>query len=308
MDSIGRITSTGSIQPLNTGSIKSKEGQNADLSLKDSFTHSVEPALPKKPVFEEKASASSIKSLGDFSPAVQSGIASAAPGSPIFKSIAGSISKMLVSTEQEVELGKMVAEEVESTMPISKDPELNKRVTTLGEKIAANSSRDDVEYSFKVIEDDTINAFAAPGGFIYVHKGLLDHFPEDSHLTFILGHEVAHVEHRDSIERLGTEFVFSMIQSLFDKTRNNIDNKVAAAVGMLYNNRVSQRAEYKADLAAAKHMEKLGLNPREGAAALRKLDEEGGERYSILEKILSTHPPTESRAQRVEKYASKQGF
>ncbi len=246
---------------------------------------------------------SSMKSLGLGTAGILSSVASTT--SPVVTSLAGSIVKMLIDDEAEEMIGQAMAKEIESTMPISKDPALNARVQNLGEKIAANSSRPNLNWSFKVVDDDEVNAFAGPGGKIYVNKGLLEAMPEDDHLAFILGHEVGHVEHRDSIDRIGVQFALGIAAAVLSKTPGKLDDAVGLALGMLYDGRVSQSAEYKADKAGARHMHKLGFDPERGAGALRGLLEEGARKPGLLERLFSSHPPTERRAQRVEEYGRK---
>ena len=309
MDAINNNMRIGNLPPIKSGYKAPAKAQASNVPT-ESFTSGVKSALPTKPVITDKPTITTedLGMLGKWNPTVQAGLIGAGEGSPIFKGIAGSIAKWLISTKEEIKLGRMISGQVESTMPISNDPKLNARVKTLGNKIAANSSRKDINYEFKVIDDDTINAFACPGGFIYVHKGLLERFPDDDHLGFIIGHEVGHVEHRDSIDKLGTNFVLQIIQTALGKVPGKLDDMLGAAAGMLYDNQLSQRAEYKADQAGAQHMEKLGMNPKKGAEALRGLESAGRKEPGLLERLLSTHPPTEKRAQKVEKYARSKGF
>jgi beta-barrel assembly-enhancing protease len=131
------------------------------------------------------------------------GAATSAIANPVIRTLPGSIAKKFISDDVEKALGDVLAEQIEKEFTISQDPELNKRLQDIGEKMAENSKRPGLDYTFKVIDDDTINAFAGPGGKIYVHKGLMDEFSDDAHLAFIVGHEMGHVENRDPIEKLG---------------------------------------------------------------------------------------------------------
>jgi len=307
MDSINTNFKTQNILTAKKG-LSPKGDTSSESAPKETFTRSVSTDIPTKPVFKESGTAEKLGILADMSPATQAGIAAGAPGSPLFKSIGGTLAKWLISTKEEVKIGEMVAGQVESSMPISNDPALNTRVNRIGKQIAANSKRQDLDYQFKVIDDDTVNAFACPGGFIYVHRGLLDRFPRDSHLAFILGHEMGHVEHRDSIDKLGTNFILSIIQASLGRTQGKLDDMLGAAAGMLYDNALSRKAEYKADRRGAEHMMKLGYSPREGADALRGLESAGRKEPGLFEKLLSTHPPTESRAERIEEFARNQGY
>lgn len=309
MDSINTNFTAKNMQTIKKGAVVRDPGEaSTESTPKETFTRSASTDMPTKPVLKEPVTSEELGLLSDLSPATQAGVAAGAPGSPLFKSIGGTLAKLLINTKEEVKIGEMVAGQVESTMSISKDPALNERVNRIGKQIAVNSKRQDLDYQFKVIDDDTVNAFACPGGFIYVHKGLLDRFPKDSHIAFILGHEMGHVEHRDSIDKLGTNFILSILQASLSKIPGKLDDMLGAAAGMLYDKSISRKAEYKADRRGVEHMMKLGYNPREGADALRGLESAGRKEPGSLEKLLSTHPPTESRAKKIEKFAEKKGY
>ncbi|MCD4786445.1 MAG: M48 family metalloprotease [Candidatus Eremiobacteraeota bacterium] len=307
MDSINTNPGTQNMHAVKRD-LKPQSEASTEGTPKETFTKSASTDMPAKPVFKESDTSEKLGLLSSLSPATQAGIAAGVPGSPVFKSIGGTLAKWLISTKEEVKIGEMVADQVESTMSISRNPAMNQRINRIGKQIAANSKRQDLSYQFKVIDDDTVNAFACPGGFIYVHKGLLDRFPKDSHIAFILGHEMAHVENRDSIDKLGTNFMLAILQSSLGKIPGKLDDMLGAAAGMLYDKSISRRAEYKADRRGAEHMMKLGYSPREGADALRGLESAGRKEPGRLEKLLSTHPPTESRAKKLEKFAKSKGY
>jgi len=83
-----------------------------------------------------------------------------------------------------------------------------------------------------------------------------------------------------------------------------LDDLLGAAVGKLYDSALSRKAEYAADARGAEHLVKLGISPKEGAEALRRLKAEGEQAPNLLEKLTSTHPPPEERAQKQEKLAA----
>lgn len=99
----------------------------------------------------------------------------------------------LISQEQEIEMGHETAMALEAKYGLSQNPYLQERVDRIGQRLAAVSGRNDIKYSFKVLNCNEVNALACPGGFIYVYKGLLDYMPTDTELAGVLGHEVGHV-------------------------------------------------------------------------------------------------------------------
>ncbi|MCE1247390.1 MAG: M48 family metalloprotease [Firmicutes bacterium] len=305
MDSINTRMTAG-FTPGIKGNVRTPEKTETQAAPGDSFIQSSKMDVISKPVIKESTGQKEMFGLmGALDPALAGAVSAGAEGSPVFKSLAGSLAKYLISTEDEIKLGQMMTKQVESEMSVSHDPALNARVQNLGAKIAANASRQDVPFTFKVIDDETINAFACPGGAIYVHKGLLERFPDDKHLAFIIGHEVGHVEHRDSIDALGVNFVLQIIQTALGKIPGKLDDLLAGAAGKIYSSQLSQKAEFKADQRGADHMSKLGINPKFGAEALRGLESgNNGAKPSVLDKLIASHPPTEERARRIDEYAA----
>ncbi len=109
---------------------------------------------------------------------------------------------VLMSENQELAIGQQMAAQVAKQLPLlpSDDP-LVKYVDKVGQRIAATSDRPELFYRFHVVDDGTINAFALPGGYIYVHRGLLTHFNSEAELAAVLGHEVGHVTARHAVQR-----------------------------------------------------------------------------------------------------------
>lgn len=108
----------------------------------------------------------------------------------------------LVSEAQEVQIGQQGAEQINQTMAMVDDPELQEYVSDLGQKLAADSERPDLPWSFSVVDDPTPNAFALPGGFIYVTRGMLNLMNNEAELASVLGHETAHVTARHSVAQI----------------------------------------------------------------------------------------------------------
>lgn len=302
------ITTGVTVKPVNlqkTGATTTRESVPAAVAG-DGFSPSVSTEIQGRPVFEAGATMpkrTGASLMGKSSPLT--GAALTMMNSPVLMSIPGTIAKWLISDEEEMKLGEMLSSQIEAQMPMSDDPALNERVQRIGKGIASHSKRPNLDYSFKVVEDDTINAFAGPGGKVYVHKGLLEKFPSDAHLAFIMGHEMGHVENRDAIDRLGVMFVLNIMQIVLKETPGKIDDALGGAVGMLYDSRLSQKAEYAADRRGVDHMKALGFDGKQGAEALRGLDSAGKEEPTLLERLFSSHPPTEKRAQRAQEYATK---
>ena len=106
-----------------------------------------------------------------------------------------------MSVEDEVKLGQAEHQKIIGKFGIYRDQELQAYINQVGQRVAAESSRPEIEYRFTILNDDMINAFALPGGFIYVTRGMLLHMNSESELAAVLGHEIAHVTEKHALRR-----------------------------------------------------------------------------------------------------------
>ena len=118
------------------------------------------------------------------------------------------------STDKEVQMGQSINRSVEKELKFSGDPLQQKRVEDIGKKIAAVSDRKEIDYHFRVLDDDQINAVSLPGGYVYVNSGLLDKVANDDELACILAHEVGHIVARHSIKKLQAMQSYSILRLL----------------------------------------------------------------------------------------------
>src|SRR4051812_43032803 len=107
-----------------------------------------------------------------------------------------------VSQQQEVEMGQQYAQQINSQLPIVTDPEINRYVNVLGDSIAQLTSRGDLDWHFYVVDSPEVNAFAVPGGFVYVNRGLIERANKMDQLAGVLGHEIGHVVRRHSVKQM----------------------------------------------------------------------------------------------------------
>jgi len=118
------------------------------------------------------------------------------------------------STDSEVQLGRAIAKEVAKEYKPAEDPLLQHRVETIGEKIASVSDRKDIDYYFMALQEDEVNAFALPGGYVYVNTGLVEKTANDDELACVLAHEVGHIVARHSIKKLQAVQGYSLLRIL----------------------------------------------------------------------------------------------
>jgi len=107
-----------------------------------------------------------------------------------------------VSQQQEIEIGQSNVQQINQQLPIINDPEANRYINLLGDSIARLTSRADLPWTFYIVNAKEINAFAVPGGYIYVNRGLIEHTQQLDQLAGVLGHEIGHVVMRHSVKQM----------------------------------------------------------------------------------------------------------
>jgi predicted Zn-dependent protease len=108
-----------------------------------------------------------------------------------------------VSTQQEVQMGQSEVQQINSQLPIVNDAEANRYINVLGDSIARLTSRGDLPWTFYIVNSPDINAFAVPGGYVYVNRGLIEHATKMDQLAAVLGHEIGHVVMRHTVKQMG---------------------------------------------------------------------------------------------------------
>ena len=109
-----------------------------------------------------------------------------------------------VSEDQEIAIGRQNAEQINAGLPVVTDPQISAYMQELGSRIARTTSRSDLDWHFYVINTDQVNAFALPGGYIYVNRGLIESTDKLDELAGTLGHEIGHVIQRHSVKQMET--------------------------------------------------------------------------------------------------------
>lgn len=196
----------------------------------------------------------------------------------------------LISTQQEIEIGKGVAQDLEKKYGLVNDPELQARVTKLGMSIVAVSDRKDLPYTFKVLNSKEVNALAVPGGYIYLFKGLVDYMPSDNELAGIIGHEVGHIVKKHTVVQIERSLAVGVILAII------FGNSNAAILGDLINSALmsgySREAEREADTLGVIHTMRAGYNPYSLLIGMEKLEALGNKSdYGLF----SSHPDTANR-------------
>lgn len=203
----------------------------------------------------------------------------------------------LISPQEEITLGKSLAAEIDSEEPVVLNNALATYVSELGQRIAAQTGRQDIPFSFKVIDnDEEINAFALPGGPIYVYTGLMKYAENEAELASVLGHEIGHITARHSTEQLtkayGIQLLGQIVLGEDPGAAAGLVSEIASSLSML---KFSRDDEIESDRLGVHYMFRAGYNPDAMTSFQRKLGELQGANSSRVMNMLSTHPISQAR-------------
>jgi Zn-dependent protease with chaperone function len=211
----------------------------------------------------------------------------------------------LFSKEQDVQLGQEASREIEKQVQLLTDPEVNQYVQRIGKLLASQPQADKYPYTFKVVVDKSINAFALPGGPTYLHTGLISAAENEGQIAGVMAHEIAHVALRHGTNQV-TKANFIQLPALLAGAvvggRGITGQLAQLGVGFGAGSlllKFSRGAESDADLLGARLMSQSGYNPIEMARFFEKLEAETG-KGSALTQFLSDHPNPGNRVKAVE--------
>ncbi|CAN5862106.1 hypothetical protein BH20GEM1_BH20GEM1_09740 [soil metagenome] len=207
-----------------------------------------------------------------------------------------------ISTAQEIEIGRGVAATVAGHYTLVRDTTLTRYVNLVGNAVAGANPRPDIVYRFAVLDTDEVNAFAAPGGYVFVTRGALALMEDESMLAGVLAHEVTHVNQRDVIEeiqdRARTEFGISEAAERVDITGEEyLEQAIGVGTNALFLG-LGREDEIEADTIGMRMATDTGYDRAGLERFVRLLEEHGDdESLSLLEK---THPDPDDRLDALE--------
>jgi len=209
----------------------------------------------------------------------------------------------LISVDQEIAMGREAHQQVLQTIGAYEDPELQRYVDRIGQRLAAASERPDLPWTFTVVDDPSVNAFALPGGFIYLTRGILTHMESEAEMVSVLGHEIGHVTARHSVEQISRAqlaqigLVAGMVVS--PELRNYGDLASTGLQVMFL--KFSRDDERQADALGLRYMNQAGYEAREMVEMFRTLERVSeGSSGGRLPDWLATHPNPENRLERIQ--------
>jgi predicted Zn-dependent protease len=211
----------------------------------------------------------------------------------------------LVSVEQEVEIGRQVNAQLRRDMPELRDAEVTSYLRSLGGRLVPHASGPKYPYSFSVVDYREINAFALPGGPIWVHRGLMHAASNESQVAGVLAHEIAHVAERHSATQLTKATMASWGLGLLGAVLGSSVGAGAAqtAAGLLTDGvflKFSRDDEREADRVGLEIMRRAGWNPRGMVELVEVLRREARRDPGSVEVFFSSHPSPQERIDRLQ--------
>ena len=192
-----------------------------------------------------------------------------------------------ISDRQEVTLGQQMNQELQQEVKISQNSQLNSYINEVGERLAANSDRPNIPYTFQVVEDSAVNAFATAGGFIYINTGLLKIADNEAEVASVLAHEMGHIEGKHLIKQMRQKAIASGVATATGLDRNKA---VGIGVQLALNLPRSRKDEFDADKRGLANITRTGYAQSAMVSFMKKL-----QRSSSVPTFLSTHPGASDR-------------
>jgi MAF protein len=195
------------------------------------------------------------------------------------------------NTDKEVQMGRSIAGKVEKEYKPCQDPLVQKRLEDIGKKIAGVCDRKEIDYTFKALEDEEINAVSLPGGFVYVNTGLIEKVAGDDELSAVLAHEVGHIVARHSIKKLQALQGYSVLRVLV--AVNPTTREAGTAADIAFTELLlgySREDELLADQLAVRYAKLAGYNPHAMIDFLERLQEINRRKPLKPKTYFKTHP------------------
>jgi predicted Zn-dependent protease len=212
----------------------------------------------------------------------------------------------LFSADQDKDIGRESAAAAERELPILRDQSIEAYVGRIGKRLAAVAPGANYPYQFKVVNASDINAFALPGGYLYLNRGLIEAAQNEGQLAGVMAHEMAHVALRHGTSQASKAYLgqagLGLLGGLIGKGDRSTEQTIATIGGFGMNAlflKFSRGAEEQADIAGAQMLAKAGYDPRDMVSFFDVLASEQGRNPGKVEQFFSSHPAPANRAARI---------
>ncbi len=226
--------------------------------------------------------------------------------------VTGQQDLVLMSESEELALGRKTNQAVLQQYTIYDNPALQRYVQTVGEKLAGKSHRSNLIYRFTVLDSKEVNAFALPGGYIYITRGLMAYLNSEAELAAVLGHEVGHVTARHSVRQYSaTQLanIGAVLTSIFVPGMTQASNQLVQFAGGALLRGYGRTHELEADKLGAEYLARTNYNPEAMLDVIRVLKDQEifekeqakaeGREPRIYHGVFATHPDNDTRLQEV---------
>lgn len=223
---------------------------------------------------------------------------------------------VIISEAEEIEQGRRYHKEIIATYGVYDDPALQQYVNRIGQELAAKSHRSNLKFTFTVLDSPDINAFALPGGYVYITRGIMAYLDSEAELAGVIGHEIGHVTARHSVRQQGGQLASNILSILVtattgDQTLGNLSQQLSTGLIRGY----GRDHELEADRLGAEYLHTAGYDPENMLEVIGVLkDQEVYEKAlaakenrqpNIYHGVFSTHPRNDDRLKTVVRKAKK---
>src|SRR2546421_4789196 len=209
-----------------------------------------------------------------------------------------------ISQQQEVQMGQQYAQQINAQLPIVQDPELNRYINVLGDSIAGLTSRRDLDWHFFIVDATEVNAFAVPGGLVYVNRGLIERADQMDELAGVLGHEIGHVLRRHTVKQMekaqGANIGVTLACVLTSICNSQVAGAAINIAGGAVFARFSRQDEAEADQEGFDNVVRAGISPVGMVTMFQKLLAERKSKPGAVDSWFLTHPLEEDRIQAIQ--------
>ncbi len=200
-----------------------------------------------------------------------------------------------ISDRQEVSLGRQINQQLlDSRVKLYRDSQVNNYINRIGQRLVPYSSRPDLTYTFQVVDDDSVNAFAIMGGFVYIHTGLIKAAKNEAELASVVAHEIGHIGGRHSVDLMKKRAIASGVAKIAGVEESKL---VQIGVELAYQRPNSRKAEYDADYRGLQSLTGAGYAQSGMVSFMETLMQNS----SRMPTFLSTHPATGDRIVRLKR-------
>jgi len=209
------------------------------------------------------------------------------------------LTSCVVSTQQEVQLGTQYAQQINAQLPIMRDANVNSYINSLGNSLARVADNRNLSWRFYVVDSREVNAFAVPGGFVYINRGLIERARTMNQLAGAMAHEIAHVTQRHSVEQMAqaqrADAGLTLACILTSVCQSGAASAAIQVSGSALFAKFSRDDESEADRYGVQYLVAAGIDPRGMVDMFQTLLNERRSRPTAVDAWFRTHPLEENR-------------